>query len=60
MDAHSTSNKNIVAAVVKLLREDPHSCTQEVSARLLLLFGKVQEILHRASPSEAGHKLGTS
>ena len=36
-----------MAAVAKLVKEDPHICVREVSARLSLSFRIVQRILHK-------------
>ena len=36
-----------MAAVAKLVMEDPHTCAQEVSVRLSFLFGIAQRILHK-------------
>ena len=40
------SNERNVAAVAKLVKEDPHVCIREISARLSLSYGTVHRIIH--------------
>ena len=44
----SASNDSNVAAVAKLVKEDPHICIREVSAKLALSFGTDEKrVLHK-------------
>ena len=42
----SASNDSNVSAVARLVKEDPHVCKREVSARLSLSFATIQRNLH--------------